>query len=126
MLARGTAYPSLTSSLDAIFERKLINEDGSASDVCFVNEELIAKIFFLIACSLSATAAYRKEKKHLYQGYLNVLKAATAAGKNWREQMRYCLKHWEPEYKDQIKKKRRIELDPNGGRYVMQVDAAMI
>ena len=40
--------------------------------------------------------------------------------------MRYCLKRWEPEYKDQIKKKPRVELDPNGGRYVMQVDAAMI
>jgi hypothetical protein len=39
---------------------------------------------------------------------------------------RDCLKHWESEYKNKIKKKRHIELDPIGGRYMMQIDAAMI
>jgi hypothetical protein len=91
---------SPNSSLDAIFERKLIKEDGSASDEYFVNSELMAKIFFLIACYLSVSAAYGKEKKHIYQVYLNTLKAAAAAGKNRREQICDCLKHWEPEYKD--------------------------
>jgi hypothetical protein len=95
--------PSPISSLDAIFERKLIKEDGSASDEYFVNEELIAKIFFLMACSISVTASYRKEKKHLYQVYLSTLKAATAAGKKWREQMRDCLKHWEPQLSTRIR-----------------------
>ena len=53
--------PSSISSLDVIFERKLVDEDGSASDQYFINEELIAKIFYLIACSPSATAALMEE-----------------------------------------------------------------
>jgi hypothetical protein len=117
---------SPNSSLDAIFERKLIKEDGSASNAYFVNEELMAKIFFHISCSPSATAAYSKEQKHSFLVYVNNLKAATATGKKWREQIRYCLKLLGPENKDQIKKRPHIELDPNGGRCVMQVDAAMI
>jgi hypothetical protein len=89
--------PSQHSSLDAMFERKLIKEDGSASDEYFVNEELMAKIFFLISCSSSATAAYHNEKKHLFQVSVNTLRAATAAGKKWRKQICYCLKLWESE-----------------------------
>jgi hypothetical protein len=52
----------------------------------------MAKIYFLIACSLSAIAVCLKEKKQIFHTYPNMLKAATAAGKKWKEQVRDCLK----------------------------------
>ena len=40
-----------------------------------------------------------------------ILKAAAAAGKDWRAQLRDSLKTWAPEFEALIKKKRRVGLE---------------
>jgi hypothetical protein len=50
------------------------------------------------------------------------------AGKKWREQLQDCLKKWEPEFADLIKKRRRVKLgeDTTAVSLDMQVDPGMI
>jgi hypothetical protein len=71
---------------------------------------------------------FPERKKEVFQYNLSVLKAAAAAGKDERGQLRDSLKKWEPEFLAATRKKRRI-----GGRDVlgmlsqaMQVDPALL
>ncbi len=70
---------------------------------------------------------FRKEKKKVFQYNLSVLKAAAAAGKDWRGQLQNSLKKWEPEFFATTRKKRRIGGSDELGMLsqAMQVDPAM-
>ena len=54
----------------------------------------------------TASYNYRKEKKEVFRSHIAILKAATAAGKDWRGQLRDSLKKWEPEFHAMPRKKR--------------------
>jgi hypothetical protein len=82
---------------------------------------------FNIACALNASYNYRKEKTEVFRTHVAILKAATAAGKDWRAQLRDSLKMWEPEFEAIVKKKRRIGVDDTSQMYIeMQVDPALL
>ena len=119
--------PSQEQTLDVLFERKIPNPDGSPSDEYFINEYLVAFLMFNIACALNASYNYRKEKTEVFLTNVAILKAAAAAGKDWRAQLRDSLKKWEPEFEAIVKKKRRIGVDDTSQMYIeMQVDPALL
>ena len=64
-----------------------------------------------LACSLNAICNHRKEKKEVFRRHVTVLKAATAAGKDWRAELRDCLKKWEPDFQEMNRKKRRVGIE---------------
>ena len=103
--------PGQEDTLDVLFERKIPKPDGSPSDEYFINEYLVAFLMFNIACALNASYNHRKEKTEVFRTNVAILKAAAAAGKDWRAQLRDSLKKWEPEFEAIVKKKRRITLD---------------
>ena len=120
--------PSADTPLDVLFERKVPNPDGTPSDEYVINHHLVAKLCFTVACCLSASATYRQEKKNYFRVQVATLIAAENAGRMWREQLRDCLKKWEPEFAALIKKKRRVavEEDNTAVSLEMQVDPGMI
>ena len=75
--------PTQEDSLDVLFERRIPKPDGSASDEYFINEHLLGFLMFNIACALNASYNYQKEKKEVFRSHIAILKAATAAGKDW-------------------------------------------
>ena len=110
-----------------LFERKIPNPDGSPSDEYFINEYLVGFLMFNIACALNASYNIRKEKTEVFRTHVAILKAAAAAGKDWRAQLRDSLKMWEPEFEAIVKKKRRIGVDDTSQMYIeMQVDPALL
>ena len=66
---------------------------------------------FNVACSLNASCSHRKEKKEVFRSHVAVRKAVTAAGKDWRAQLRDCLKKWEPDFQAMTRKKRRLGIE---------------
>ena len=66
---------------------------------------------FNVACSLNASCNHRKDKKEVFRSHVAILKATTAAGKDWRAQLRDCLKKWEPEFQAMNRKKRRLGIE---------------
>ena len=102
---------SLEESLDVLFERKIPKPDGSPSDEYFINEYLVAFLMFNIACALNASYSYRKEKTEVFRSHVAILKAAAAAGKDWRAQLRDCLKKWEPGFQAMNRKKPRLGIE---------------
>ena len=120
--------PSQDANLDVLFERKIPNPDGSPSDVYVINEHMVARFVFNVACSLNASAGIRKEKKAVFRTHVAILKGAAAKGKDWRAQLRDCLKLWEPEFSTVIKRKRRVGLKDDVQAVVqeMQVDPALL
>ena len=103
--------PTQEETLDVLFERKIPKPDGSPSDECFINEHLVSFLMFNIACALNASYNYRKEKMEVFRTNVAILKAAAAAGKDWRAQLRDSLKTWAPEFEALIKKKRRVGIE---------------
>ena len=89
-----------------LFKRKIPKPDGSPSDKYFINEHLVGFLMINIACALNASYTNRKEKKEVFRSHVAVLKAATATGKDWRAQLRDCLKKWEPDFQAMNRKKR--------------------
>ena len=71
---------------------------------------------------------FRKEKKEEFRRHDSILKAATAAGKDWRGQLRDSLKKWEPDFLAATRKKRRIGGADEVGMFSqdMQVDPALL
>ena len=120
--------PTPQESLDVLFERKIPKLDGSPSDEYFINEYLIAYFMFTVACATNATVNFRKEKKEVFQYNYSVLKAAAAAGKDWRGQLLHSLKKWEPEFLATTRKKRRLGGSDELGMLSqeMQVDPALL
>ena len=120
--------PSADTSLDTLFERKIPNPDGTPSDEYVINHYLVATLCFTVACCLSASATYRQTQKNYFRMQAATFQAAEKAGKKWREQLRDCLKKWEPEFGDLIKKRRRMKLeeDTTAVSLDMQVDPGMI
>ena len=100
--------PTQEETLDVFFERRIPKPDGSPSDEYIINEYLIGYLMFNVACSLTAGVSIRKDKKEVFRRLVAVLRAATAAGKNWRAELRDCLKKWEPEFQEINRKKRRL------------------
>jgi len=100
--------PTQEETLDVLFERRIPKPDGSPSDVYFINEHLIGFLMFNVACSLNASYNHRKEKKEVFRIHVACLKAASAAGMDWRAQLRDCLKKWEPDFREMNRKKRRL------------------
>ena len=88
--------PTQEETLDVLFERRIPKPDGSPSDEYFINEYLIGYLMFNVACSLNASCNHRKDKKEVFRSHVAILKATTAAGKDWRAQLRDSLKKWEP------------------------------
>ena len=117
--------PTQEETLDVLFERRIPKPDGSPSDVYFINEYFIAYLMFNVACALNASSNHRKEKK---EGHVACLKAASAAGKDWRAQLRDCLKKWEPDFQDMTRKKRRLGFEDTTSAVSleMQVDPDFI
>ena len=74
--------PSQDASLDVLFERKIPNPDGSPLDVYVINEQMVARFVFNVACSLNASAGLRKEKKAVFRIHVAILKGAAAKGKD--------------------------------------------
>ena len=110
-----------------LFECKIPKPDGSPSDEYFINEYLIGYLMFNVACSLNASCSHRKDKKEVFRSHVAVLKAATAAGKDWRAQLRDCLKKWEPDFQEMNRKKRRLGIeDTTPGSQETQVDPDFI
>ena len=103
--------PTQEETLDVLFERRIPKPDGSPSDEYFINEYLIGYLMFNVACSLNASCNHRKDKKEVFRSHVAVLKAATAAGKDWRAQLRDCLKKWEPDFQAMTRKKRRLGIE---------------
>ena len=79
-------------TLDVLFERRIPKPDGSPSDEYFINEHLVAFLMFNIACALNASYTHRKDKKEVFRSNVAILRAAAAAGKDWRAQLRDSLK----------------------------------
>ena len=102
--------------------------DGSPSDQYFINEYLIAYFMVTAACATTATVHFRKERKGEFRRHVPILKAAAAAGKDWRGQLRDNLKKWEPEFLATTRKKRRIGGTDKLGMFAqeMQVDPAQL
>ena len=74
-----------------------------------------------------ARAPDRKEKMEVFRTNVAILKAAAAAGKDWRAQLRDSLKKWEPEFEAIVKKKRRIGSgDTTSMTTAMQVDPDLL
>ena len=71
---------------------------------------------------------HRKEKKEVFRTHVACLKAASAAGKDWRAQLRDCLKKWEPDFQDMTRKKRRLGFEDTTSAVSleMQVDPDFI
>ena len=110
-----------------LFQRKIPKPDGSPSDEYFINEHLVVFLMFNIACALNASYSYRKEKTEVFRSHVAILKAAAAAGKDWRAQLRDSLKKWEPEFEAIVKKKRRIGGgDTTSMTMEMQVDPDLL
>ena len=103
--------PTQEETLDVLFERKIPKPDGSPSDEYFINEYLIGFLMFNVACSLNASCSHRKEKKEFFRSNVAILKAAAAAGKDWRAQLRDSLKKWEPDFQEMNRKKRRLGIE---------------
>ena len=103
--------PTQEETLDVLFERRIPKPDGSPSDEYFINEYLIGYLMFNVACSLNAGVTIRKDKKEVFRRHVAVLKAATAAGKDWRAELRDCLKKWEPDFQAMNRKKRRLGIE---------------
>ena len=120
--------PTQHENLDLLFERKIPKPDGNPSDQYFINEYLIAYFMFTVACAINASVHFRKERKGEFRRHVVILKAAAAAGKDWRAQLRDSLKKWEPEFEAIVKKKRRITLDdaPVRSSMQMQVDPDLL
>ena len=116
--------PTQEETLDVLFERRIPKPDGNPSDEYFINEYLIGFLMFNVACSLNASCSHRKEKpeKEVFCIHVAGLKAASAAGKDWRAQLRDCLKKWEPDFQEMNRKKRRLGIeDTTPGSQEMQV-----
>ena len=119
--------PTQEETLDVLFERRIPKPDGSPSDEYFINEYLIGYLMFNVACSLNASCNHRKEKKEVFRRHVTVLKAATAAGKDWKAELRDCLKKWEPGFQAMNRKKRRLGIeDTTPGSQETQVDPDFI
>jgi hypothetical protein len=120
--------PTQHENFDVLFERKIPKPDGNPSDQYFINEYLIGFLMFNVACSLNASSNHRKEKKEVFRTHVAILKAAAAAGKDWRGQLRDNLKKWEPEFLATTRKKRRIGGADEVGMFSqdMQVDPALL
>ena len=71
----------------------------------------VSFLSFNIACALNASYNYRKEKMEVFRTNVAILKAAAAAGKDWRAQLRDSLKTRAPEFEALIKKKRRVGIE---------------
>ena len=119
--------PTQEDTLDVLFERKIPKPDGSPSDEYFINEYLIGFLMFNVAWSLNASSSHRKEKKEVFRIHVAGLKAASASGKDWRAQLRDCLKKWEPDFQEMNRKKRRLGIeDTTPGSQETQVDPDFI
>jgi hypothetical protein len=120
--------PTQHENLDLLFERKIPKPDGNPSDQYFINEYLIAYFMFTVACATNASVHFRKERKGEFRRHVAILKAAAAAGKDWRGQLRDNLKKWEPEFLATTRKKRRIGGTDELGMFEqeMQVDPAQL
>jgi hypothetical protein len=71
--------------------------------VYVINKYTVARFIITVACSLSASAGIRKEKKAVSRTHNAILKGAAAKGKNRKAKLRNCLKLWEPEFSAIIK-----------------------
>ena len=82
---------------------------------------------FNIARALNTSYNYRKEMKEVFRSHVTILKAAAAAGKDWRAQLRDSLKKWEPEFHAMTRKKLRVGIDDTGRLpQEMQLDPALL
>ena len=86
---------------------------------------------FNIACALNASYNHRKEKKEVFRSNVAILKAAAAAGKDWRAQLRDSLKKWEPEFEAMYiymtSKKLRVGIEKTASMsQEMQVDPDLL
>jgi hypothetical protein len=83
--------------LQTQFERKVLNKDGSESDVYLINEEFIASLDYLVACYPRAgipdcreQAIYFKQRVTYYKHF-----DGRDGKKNWRAELIECLEAWQ-------------------------------
>ena len=97
-------------SLQTQFERKVLNKDGSESDVYLINEEFIASLDYLVACfpwagipDCREQAIYFKQRVAYYK-HLNL--NGRDGKKNWRTELLECLEAWQMRFPNVVQKRR--------------------
>jgi hypothetical protein len=102
-------------SLQTQFERKVLNKDGSESDVYVINEEFIKSLDYLVACypwagipDCREQAIYFKQRVAYYKHFDG---RRGDGKKNWRTDMLECLQAWQMRFPSVVQK-RRTALEP--------------
>jgi hypothetical protein len=92
-------------SLEAQFERKVLNTDGSESGEYVINEALIASLDYLVACCPWAgiqdcreQAIYFRQRAGFYKHF--------DGKQNWRTELLECLHAWQMRFPDVVQKHR--------------------
>ena len=83
-------------SLEDVFNRRQLNEDGSSSNKFLINEELVAMLDSYVAVSLSAKIAHAEQFKPHYRKQVEIYKAfnGTSGRESWRPQLLAVLQNW--------------------------------
>ena len=110
-------------SLEAHFERKVLNTDGSESGEYVINEALIASLGYLVACCPWAGIQDCREQAIYFRQCAGFYKHFDGRdGKqNWRTELLECLHAWQMRFPGVVQK-RIISMEGPGRK--AQADAA--
>ena len=95
------------------FARKVLNRDGSESDIYLINEEFIASLDYLVACCPWAGIADCREQAQYFKQRVAYYKHFDGRDgkRNWRADLFECLQAWKLRFPSVVQK-RRTTLEP--------------
>lgn len=95
--------------------------DYEVSDEFVITEHTIALMNLYVVCSLDPSTAMRRSKQEYYDKQVALLRAVTAAGRNWRAELAESLTKWHPTFQHCFNKRKLADIIPSVGA-AYQVD----
>ena len=94
-------------SLEAHFERKVLNTDGSESGEFVINEEFIASLDYLVACSPWAGIQDCREQANYFRQRVAFYKHFDGRNgkRDWRADLLEVLHAWQMRFQDVVQKR---------------------
>ena len=103
-------------SLQAHFDRKVLDTDGSELGEYLINEEVIASLDFLVACCPWAgiqdcrdQVTYYKQRVAFYKHF-----DGRDGKQNWRTELLECLHAWQMLFPEVVQKRKVAMVCPHG------------
>jgi hypothetical protein len=94
-------------SLEQQFQRKVLNTDGSESGEFVINEEIIASLDYIVACSQWAGIQDCREQANYFRHRAGFYKHYDGRDgkRDWRADLLECLHAWQMRFPDVVQKR---------------------